>query len=106
MAKLTIEVNGTGTIDNAGIFLDDPDEKLPYYLDPVTDEDWKTTDPVSVPMKADDPLSYSLHVVAFTGTQFTATITNNDNSKKISISGVTGKPYPNRAVIKGTDILK
>ena len=106
MANLTVEVTGIDNIDNAGIYLNDPNEKLCYFLDPVSDKDWKSTGLIKVPMHDDVPLSCSLHIAAYTGTKFSCTITNKDNDKTITFSGVTGTTQSNRATVKGSAVFK
>lgn len=105
MAKLKVELTGEGVIDNAAIFFDDPQEKLPIYLDPTTDKKW-SKDNISVPMDNEDELSYALYVVAFTGTSFSCVITNKDIDKTISFSDITGKVIKNRAISKGSKKFK
>jgi hypothetical protein len=100
MAKLKVELAGKDVIDNAVIFFDDPQEKIAHYLNPDDDKNWSADD-ISVPMDDDDELDYSLHVVAYTGTGFTCTITNKGTDKTIVFSDVTGKVIKNRSVTKG-----
>jgi hypothetical protein len=98
MAKLDILLVGEGTIDNAVIYLEDPQEKIPYFLEPKNDNEWHC-DGVTMPL--DDELDYSLYVVAFSGTKFKCTIENNEGGK-VELSGITGKKVKNRAHLIGT----
>lgn len=98
MANLKIELQGNDVIDNASIYLEDPQESVEYKLDPDSDTFWKT----DVTLPVEDSLDYSLHVVAFTGTHFKCTITDIDTENKIEFEGITGTKIKHRAHIKGS----
>jgi hypothetical protein len=98
MPKLKVELQGDGVIDNASIYLEDPQESMEYRLDPDSDILWKTE--VSIPVE--DMLDYSLYVLAFSGTHFTCTITNADTEEKVEFEGITGVKIKHRANIKGS----
>ena len=97
MLKVTLD--GEGTIDNAVIFLEDPIEKFPIYLEPVSNKKWEKED---IPTIHDDLLDYSLHVQAYTGTAFTCVVTDMENDKSVTIEGITGKKIKHYANEKGT----
>lgn len=102
MAKLKVTVEGKGIIDNAVIYIEDPSEKTPYFLDPKSDKVW-TKKNISIPLEG--WLDYSLYVVAFSGTKFTCMITD-ENGKKVTFKGITGSKIKNRAHISGSKELK
>lgn len=99
MANLKVELLGDDVVDNASIYLEDPQESIEYHLDQKSDTKWETT--VSIPVE--DTLEYSLYVVAFTGTHFTCTITDLGTDKKIEFEGITGVKIKHRAHIKGSE---
>lgn len=100
MAKLKVNLKSPGIIDNAAIFLEDPVEKIAYYLNPKGSEQEWEIDNVSLPITGS--LDYSLYVVAYTGTQFDCIITNKDTSDTIEFSGVTGRVMKGRANERGS----
>lgn len=102
MAKLKVELKGEGIIDNAAIYLEDEAEKLPHFLDPKNDKEWLKEN-ISIPLEGE--LDYSLYVVAFSGTKFKCTISDEEENK-IELSGVTGSKTKNRAHLKGSEKLK
>jgi len=98
MASLKIELTGDGIIDNAAIYLEDPEESIEYKLNPTSDTKWETE--INLPIQ--NELDYSLYVVAFSGTHFDCRITNMDSNKTIEFEGKTGHPIKNRAHISGS----
>jgi len=92
MAILNVRLKGEGVINNAAIYLEDPLEKIPLYLNPVSDKEWERTN-ISVPLEGQ--LDYSLIVIACTGTKFSCTITNTEDDTTVSITGMTGKKNKN-----------
>jgi hypothetical protein len=98
MAKLKVSLHGVGSIDNSVIYLEDPSEKIPLFLDPKNEKEWELD---NIAITIDGELDYSLYVLAFSGTAFTCTISNEDN-KKIELEGVTGTKIKNRAHLFGT----
>lgn len=99
---LKVSLKGEGQIDNAVIYLEDPKEKIPYFLNPISGDgiEWEL-DNISIPLEGE--LDYALYVVAFTGTQFTCVITNLENDKTIEFSSITGKKIKNQAYETGSD---
>ena len=102
MAKLEVLLKGEGTIDNAVIYLEDPTEKMPYFLEPQSNEEWQKRN-ISVPLLGD--LDYSLYVLALSKTKFECTI-KDSKGKKIEFTGITGKKIRNRAHLSGSKKLK
>ena len=96
MLKVTLEAKGT--IDNAVIFLEDPIEKFPIYLEPVSNKKWEKEEITTI---HDDLLDYSLHVQGYTGTKFTCVVTDMKNDKTVTIEGITGKKIKHYANEKG-----
>jgi hypothetical protein len=99
MATIHAKLKGKDTIDNAVIYLEDPQEKIPYYFKPISNTEWET-DHLKIPIQG--YLDYSLHVLAYSGTAFECVITNEDNGNTITLKGVTGNPIRSRANIKGS----
>src|SRR5688572_6149738 len=95
---LEVSLEGKGKIDNAVIFLEDPMEVFPFYLEPKSDTEWGLDD---IPVLHDNELDYSLHVQAFSGTGFTCVVTDKETDKTVTIEGVTGKKIKNYAHEKG-----
>ncbi len=100
---LNVNLKGEGTIDNVVIYLEDPKEKMPYFLKPKSNREWERVN-LSIPLVGD--LDYSLYVLAFSGTKFTCIITNNENDKTIVIEGVTGRKIKNQAHETGSEEFK
>jgi hypothetical protein len=100
---LNVNLKGEGTIDNAVIYLEDPKEKMPYFLDPKSNEEWEK-DGLNIPLEGD--LDYSLYVLAYSGTRFKCVITNSDDGKTITIEGTTGKKIKNQAHETGSKKFK
>lgn len=98
---LKVSLEGKGTIDNAVIYLEDPKEKMPYHLNPVSNTEWER-EGISIPV--DGALDYSLYVLAFTGTKFKCVITD-EEGKSIAIEGITGKKIKNLAHETGSKKL-
>lgn len=86
MAKLNVTLTGEGVINNAAVYLEDPKELIPLYLNPVSDTEWSRE--VSVPIEG--PLDYSLIVIAATGTRFKCEIVNMEDGTSLRITGMTG----------------
>jgi len=99
MAKLKVFLHGNGIIDSAMIAIDDPDEKNRYPLKPDQgrDETKWFADDISYQPSETGTLSYALHVLAFTGTSFSCTITNKDNGGVIRFTDVTGRSIDHQA---------
>ena len=98
MAILNVSVKGDGVINNAAIYLEDPLEKTPLYLNPVSDTEWERSN-INVPLEGQ--LDYSLIVIASTGTKFSCTITNTEDDTSVSFKGMTGKKDKNYYHEKG-----
>ena len=100
---LNVSVKGDGIINNAAVYLEDPLEMIPIYLNPVSATEWERND-ISVPLEG--ALEYSLIVIAFTGTKFHCTITNAEDGTSIEINGMTGKKNKNYYHEKGSRDLQ
>lgn len=100
---LKVSLTGDGTIDNAVIYLEDPKEKMPYFLQPTSETDWERDD-LSIPL--DGELNYSLYVLAFNGTGFKCVVTNKDDNKTVTIKGVTGKIIKSQAHETGAQFFQ
>lgn len=98
MAKLNVTLTGEGVINNAAIYLEDPLELIPIYLNPVSDTEWVVE--VSVPLEG--PLDYSLIVIALTGTRFKCSIDYPEEGTSIKIKGMTGIKNKNYYHEKGS----
>jgi hypothetical protein len=103
MATFNVSVKGEGVINNAAVYLEDPLELIPLYLNPLSPTEWERND-ISAPLEG--PLDYSLIVIAFTGTKFSCTITNADDGTCIKISGKTGVKNKNYYHEKGSRALQ
>ena len=98
MATLKVTLVGEGVINNAAVYLEDPLELIPLYLNPVSDTEWERE--VSVPLEG--KLDYSLIVIAITGTRFKCTIDYPEEGTSISIKGMTGIKHKNYYHEKGS----
>lgn len=96
-----IELTSDGEIDNAVIYLEDPKEKIPYFLQPSdgSGKSWEL-DNLKIPLQGE--LDYGLYVVAFSGTKFNCVITNKANDKTIEFSGTTGSRIKGQAYETGS----
>ncbi len=51
MASLKVELVGKGSIDNASIYLEDPEESIEYKLTPISGTNWETQ--VDLPVQSE-----------------------------------------------------
>lgn len=105
MSNLKVSLTGQGEIDNAVIYLDDPSNTIAYQLNPVTGSKWESQT-IKIPMSPGDPLSYNLYVVAFSGTRFKCTITDEESGRSLDFEGTTGIQIRSRAHISGSKMLR
>ena len=102
MPSLKVELTGKGTIDNASIYLEDPEQSIEYKLNPISNIKWETQ--VDIPVQ--NELDYCLYVVAFSGTKFDCVVTNLSNNETVKFDGKTGHPIKNRAKVSGSQNFK